>query len=456
MSHIDDGKLNALLDGELEGAEAAAAQAHIAGCADCAQRLEEAKRFLAGAEDLLGALGMPRESATPQAQPRRVSKTAKEVALDLDGATQQSPALDADGGPLFHRGARAPRARPERRGFDYTSLAWAAIIVLAIGVGYLANEVRHARDEAVPGEGGAALQRAAPTTALASQPATDKAAPVSRAAPSAPGAAGAGRVALADRPGGPPAAKAPPGQAKPVVPGRSSTGLGHKRRDAPARTMAGARVPPAQVTRAADALASLGAEAPTVAAARAAPAPPAAAQAPALRNAAAPTPRPQPAAEAEGAGAPQGAGGAAQRAAVVGGLAARRETVRVSTLEEAVNRLQGTIRLIDGMRSDRVEIVPGHQVPEADTANDVVRVVYGEPGRELTLDQQRISAPDHPVADEGRRAQPSAGMGLSEVIVATSSEGVHRLSWSDNAGFWLSLVGPVPTDSLRRLAERVR
>ncbi len=41
---------------------------------------------------------------------------------------------------------RAPRAQPERHGFDYTSLAWAAIIVLAVGVGFLANEVRHARE----------------------------------------------------------------------------------------------------------------------------------------------------------------------------------------------------------------------------------------------------------------------------------------------------------------------
>jgi hypothetical protein len=455
MSHIDDGKLNALLDGELESAEAVAAQAHIAGCADCARRLEEAKRFLADAADLLGALEMP-QAAVPQAQPRRVTKTAKEVALDLDGATRQSPALDADvTGPLFHRGARDPRARPERRGFDYTSLAWAAIIVLAVGVGYLANEVRHASEAVPTGEGSLSGQRAAPTTALASRPATDKAAPVSGTVPSAPSAPGAERVAMTGRPGGPPAAKAPPGQAKPVVPGRSSTGLGHKRLESPVRSIAGNRAPPVQVTRAADAVAASRAEAPSVAVARAAPAAPAATPAPALRNAPEAR-RPPPAAELEAAGAPQAAGGAAQRGAVVAGLAAQRDTVRTSSLEEAVNRLQGTIRLIDGMHSDRVEIVPGHQVPEADTAYDVVRVVYGEPGRELTLDQQRISAPDHPNADEGRRAQPSAGMGLSEVIVATSAEGVHRLSWSDNAGFWLSLVGRVPTDSLRRLAERVR
>ena len=47
MAHVDDGTLNALLDGELEAARAAEVRAHLASCAECSARFDEAKRFLA-------------------------------------------------------------------------------------------------------------------------------------------------------------------------------------------------------------------------------------------------------------------------------------------------------------------------------------------------------------------------------------------------------------------------
>src|SRR5512137_1791677 len=132
MSHVDDGRLNALLDGELDAAETEAVRAHIAGCADCAKRLEEAKQFLAGASDLLGVLDLPATVNVPTAPARRVSKTAKEIAIDIDGATRQSPAIRPN---LPEPAAARPRARPR---IDFSTLGWAAMVVLAIGVGYLA------------------------------------------------------------------------------------------------------------------------------------------------------------------------------------------------------------------------------------------------------------------------------------------------------------------------------
>lgn len=69
MSHVDDGRLNALLDGELDVKEAEAVRAHIAECTECARRLEEAKQFLAGASDLLGALDLPPTVSAPAAAP---------------------------------------------------------------------------------------------------------------------------------------------------------------------------------------------------------------------------------------------------------------------------------------------------------------------------------------------------------------------------------------------------
>jgi len=440
MSHVDDGKLNALLDGELESAEAAAVEAHIAGCAECANRLDVAKRFLAEAADLLGALEVPKEAAVPEAPPRRVTRTAKEAALDLDGATQQSPAIGADlSERLFHRG---PRARPERRGFDYTSLAWAATIVLAIGVGYLANEVRHAREPGAPAEGIATSQRATATNTATGEPAAPKAAPVTRAPESGAGAAGGQRLAATATPHGPPPAKAPPGKGRPVVAGRSATGLGHKRLVPPAQNMARLRTAPSRPTQVADAVAA-------APAAAGAPAPPQ----PSAREAR----RPQPAAAAGGAGALEAAAGAEPRSAAVGPLAASPETFHHASLEEAVNRLRGTIRLIDGMRSDHVEIGPGRQVPGADSGREVVRVVYGNAGHELVLDQQRVAAPDRALTGERRAAQPSSmGMGFSDTLLTTAPDGQRRLRWLDRSGFWLALSGRVPADSLRQLAERVR
>lgn len=136
MSHIDDGRLNALLDGELSAAEADEVRKHIAECVDCAKRLDEATRFLTGAADLLGALDLPATAhALPPAAPeRRVPKTAREVAIDLDGATHKSPAV---------RPNIVEPPPTARRRFDLSTLSWAAMVVLAIGVGYLANEVRH-------------------------------------------------------------------------------------------------------------------------------------------------------------------------------------------------------------------------------------------------------------------------------------------------------------------------
>lgn len=439
MSHVDDGQLNALLDGELDGAEAAAVQTHISGCTECTRRLEEAKRFLAQAADLLGALEVPRQVAVPAAQSRLVSKTAREVALEVDGATQQSPAIGA--APPERLWRRGPRGQQERHGFDYTSLAWAATIVLAIGVGFLANEVRHARSRIEPGEGSTASRGTARGSAPAGAPAAEKVTAGSRARESVPATVGGVRAASSRGSHGPPAAKAPPGAGVTQLAGRSATGLGHKRLDAPAQRVVSLRAAPARPTEVADAVQA----APTAAAA----------PAPAVGNVSEARPL-QAAAGLEGAGAPSAAGGAAPRGAVGSRPAGSRDAIHRASLEEAVARLQGTIRLIDGMRSDHVEIVPGRQVPGADSGREVVRVVYGDPAHALVLDQQRIGDQGHALA-EGRAAQrPDVGAAVSDTLLTTAPDGQRRLRWLERGGRWLSLTGRVPADSLRRLAERVR
>ena len=71
MSHLDEGTLHALLDGELNLSEVNEIQLHLGSCVACGSRLQEVKQFLAEADRLVGALEIP--SAAPRAGSPRVS-----------------------------------------------------------------------------------------------------------------------------------------------------------------------------------------------------------------------------------------------------------------------------------------------------------------------------------------------------------------------------------------------
>ena len=98
MSHADEGTLHAYLDGELPPAERGALEAHLAQCATCRASLAEERALLERASALLGAARPVERPAPPLEQLRR--------------QPQRSPW----------------RVR--------TSVAWAASIALALGVGY--------------------------------------------------------------------------------------------------------------------------------------------------------------------------------------------------------------------------------------------------------------------------------------------------------------------------------
>jgi len=407
MSHVDDGKLNALLDGELEAAEADGVRAHIASCAECARRLEEAKQFLAGAADLLGALDLPATVSAPATPVRRVSKTAKEVAIDIDGATHKSPAIRPN---LPEPPATAARSR-----FDPTTLAWAAMIVLAVGVGYLANEVRHVRGGTAAGE--AAAGHAESAVPVAARPPEQ---PPARgaASPAALKGGPAGRTSTASR-----------AHAAPAVSAKTAPSSGKRLVAAPRKT----RRQPAHARVASDLAAAAGAGA----------------QARALQAAPSPSPSaPAPSAAANGP--------AAERAVapLVGGLAAPSPAAaafRRVSLEEAVARLDGVIRLMDGRRFVQVQLGPGSLVPGADRARQLVRLTYVDStGHRLVLDQQRIT-----IAASGGVVSSDIGMRPGDTLTTSAPGGGVRVRWISGT-FWLSLSGNVPPDELRRLAERVR
>jgi len=96
MSHVDDGALHAYLDGELPPVERVRLEAHVAECAPCRTRLDEERALIERASGLLG-LAQPPERAMP---------------------------------PLHQ--LRRPRLAWRLR----VPIAWAASVVLALGLGY--------------------------------------------------------------------------------------------------------------------------------------------------------------------------------------------------------------------------------------------------------------------------------------------------------------------------------
>ena len=64
MSHPDDGRLHALVDGELTSAEVAELDAHCRKCSECRARLEEARVLLGESDRLVAVLELPPRAAT--------------------------------------------------------------------------------------------------------------------------------------------------------------------------------------------------------------------------------------------------------------------------------------------------------------------------------------------------------------------------------------------------------
>src|SRR6185295_2080303 len=111
MSHVDDGTLHAYLDGELAPVERARFEAHVAECAACRGRLEEERALIERASNLLALAQPPDRSAPPLHELRR---------------------------PRLAWRLRVP-------------LAWAATVVLALGIGYYVGDQSVARAPEVYG-----------------------------------------------------------------------------------------------------------------------------------------------------------------------------------------------------------------------------------------------------------------------------------------------------------------
>ncbi len=116
------------------------------------------------------------------------------------------------------------------------------------------------------------------------------------------------------------------------------------------------------------------------------------------------------------------------------------EFTRVS-LGEAISALSGTVRLIQGMTPETVEVAQGTILPGADPKRAVVRVVYNTSEGRIILDQQRL--------DRSQGGEPS-------IAVSTTPGGVSVAQWVDRGGFWISLAGRTDQTNLLAIANRIR
>jgi hypothetical protein len=394
MSHLDEGTLHALLDGELDLHEVKQIQAHIGSCAACGTRLREVKEFHGESDRLVGLLEMP---STPSRRTAAMVEDQPEV-VDQPAAPAPPPAQRRPPRMSGPAAEPPPLLLPENPDYGRSRLLrrmrWAALVLVTVGAGYFGNQMRQSGSydfDALPlpnvttsdSASGAVLssEEAAASSEPASTPAKDTSSPAEaksevdsvpkRVAPRAqpsparesePAAAGVAEAASRlDDSAFEDAAEEPVGnetaqeQSAPTEPERDEA-------PPPAQSDANVRVEAAralqqldrerQVGRAAAATAALDSARRREALARTAAAAPA------------PTPR-----------SPE------QRARIY---------LRIG-LDEAAKQLGRPVHVIEGRSPLFMGLALGRTSPGADTTRPVVRVVYQDAqGRLILLDQQRL------------------------------------------------------------------
>jgi anti-sigma factor RsiW len=112
--------------------------------------------------------------------------------------------------------------------------------------------------------------------------------------------------------------------------------------------------------------------------------------------------------------------------------------------DDAASRLGGPLRMLPDLDLQRVEVVPGSGVEGGLDHLPVVKMVYLDAaGHEIVLLQQLLSP--------GDRARVPA-----EPTLVVQPSGLKSYRWRDSEGYLLILWGEVSSDSLRSLADLVR
>jgi hypothetical protein len=434
---------HALLDGELTPDEVHTIEAHVATCASCATRLADARAIFDESALLVDRLEMPERKPS-----------------DSSAAPAPIPLAPAK-----------RRMSPQR----LRTLAWAATVLIAAGLGYTASEWRNR----VPGQPGSVSMDQIVSMPEASAEGASRVAPSSdldRAEPVAlegavetetiPSVGKQLRVGGEAGPAEQPAGRANEAHAVPEAPAAApvdaveleEAGAGVPSRGA---VIGGAQVQARDARR--DQVAQQAAE-----------------DAPQKDQEDFAGNRPAPPL----AGALRAGDSVAREQVVSGAFADRRREAevdnakaapveefrarvtpaRTATLEEAVQVLNGAIRLIEGASLSRVEIAAPPNVPWAAAQSSLVRVVYQLEGTEVVLSQVRVDPADNKVlglaakraADAAADAVSVPQLAVGDTLFASEPAGGHRVWWLDGPSRLLSLSGPLGQEALRRIVRRIR
>ena len=515
MPHIEDAVLHAYLDGAAAPGDAARIDAHVKDCERCRARVEDVREVRERASGLLASLepGPIHAPAFAELEARAARRGAGAVQALADGlgegvdAANGGRARARDDATLGERGAAesiagvsaAVGSTVPTPWWRRPSLAWAASLGLAFGLGWLLRAELGAPAGLLPGPAASFEQRAA-TASDARAPERDELPGVERktlaGTPSGAGAANEQApldAARADTDAATRAAEQAAAPESPITvtgksplvevvppPGAPLAGgaAGEPVAGAPAQRQlqetgqagaAGGRAADEafRAAQAADPLAVGNAALPDVAG------PPAAA-----------TPQPQVlGARAEEVGAERRELEAAVGAMSFATADAPRGYLLVSG-GDIESWLGAPPRRLPELTLLRAEVGPPPAAPDGPVGSPVVRLVYrSENGQEITLTQQLTAAPPQqlPVAGTERGGAPvdpdarlsaeaarrraaadrevllRADMAADDLpATVVEPDGMVTYRWRDADGYLLALSGLVDADVLRALADRVR
>ncbi len=395
MSHIEDGRLHAYLDGECAEREIEQIETHLAICDECQIRLEAATA---------------------------ASRTASDLLAEVEPGTLSAPSWRE----LEARAAARVRSTP-RRTWIKPSLAWAAMIAIAFGIGWFSNTYWSGA-------------RFAPTSGFRPVESPSLVADAVEPLPQAPTQIQAGEEQAAERDLSNEGVlydlrlkAASEGQTQP---GRGAAAEGGIETVSQEEAVAARRrsQPTEDLTRSV---------APEVATRPPAEPSPAVAGVEARRELAEhrerqDLPADQAVPEAETFDALT-----AQKSVLLAEADEAAPDFFSVQPEHAAVWLNGELLTLPDLQLERVEVGPGNAVPGALPGLPAVRLVYEDAaGHTVTLIQQRI-------VDWAADAE-------APPVLSVDPSGAAAYRWIDARGYHLILTGDVGSDSLRALAERVR
>ncbi len=399
MSHVDEGTLHAYADGELASRQHAEVEEHLSLCAECRARLEEA---------------------------RAATGRAAELLAELEPGPVHAPAWRE----IEERASARARAAP-RRSWIKPSLAAAAVIVVAFGLGWFSR----ASWAPIAERSGAMMDR---PTAETPAPGRDEAFAVTE--PSAPealnrsiGEGDPSQAVVTER-----------GELRETGRGQTGAEAEEERAKDPDRAAAAKSVAAAGAEREADRV-ERPAERQQVPAAEPEEPPADVRLREPLEAARARRDQPQPsAALAERVQAQL----EDSRPALTGLRAQTTDELKQQLavpvqLEEAALWLGAGVRTLPDLELVGAEVAPGSVIEGAVPGRPAVRLSYRDAtGQSIVLDQQWLG--------EGAASAEAA---LPSLLVDPSGQRAYR--WTDERGYRLILRGTISGDSLRALAGRL-